>query len=79
MAANGESSATKKIVVQKDGPYRVCGGIPLVRKVQVVSEYGEPLTWDGRDARGRALPTGVYFCTIESGGSSTSRKIVLSE
>ena len=37
------------------------------------------VTWDGRDARGRALPTGVYFCTIESGGNSTSRKVVLSE
>lgn len=36
---------TKKIVVQKDGPYVVYGGIPLVRKTQVVSEYGEPLTW----------------------------------
>jgi hypothetical protein len=37
------------------------------------------VTWDGRDARGCALPTGVYFCTIESGGNSTSRKIVRSE
>ena len=35
----------KKIVVQIDGPYAVRGDIPLVRKTQVVSEYGEPLTW----------------------------------
>jgi CDGSH-type Zn-finger protein len=35
----------KKIVVTRDGPYVVRGGIPLVRKTQVVSEYGEPLTW----------------------------------
>jgi CDGSH-type Zn-finger protein len=35
----------KRIEVQPDGPYRVYGGIPLVRKTQVVSEYGEPLTW----------------------------------
>lgn len=34
-----------KIFVSKNGPYVVSGGIPLVRKVQVVSEYGEPLTW----------------------------------
>lgn len=34
-----------KIVIRKDGPYVVRGGIPLVRKTQVVSEYGEPLTW----------------------------------
>lgn len=47
MATNSEteSNALKKIVVQKDGPYIVYGGIPLVRKSQVVSEYGEPLTW----------------------------------
>jgi CDGSH-type Zn-finger protein len=35
----------KKIVVQANGPYRVQGDIPLVRKTQVVSEHGEPLTW----------------------------------
>jgi CDGSH-type Zn-finger protein len=36
---------TKKIIVRKNGPYVVFGGIPLVRKTQVVSEFGEPLTW----------------------------------
>ena len=35
----------KKIEVCSDGPYIVTGGIPLVRKIQVVSELGEPLTW----------------------------------
>ena len=36
---------TKKIEIIKDGPYYVSGGVPLVRKTQVVSENGEPLTW----------------------------------
>jgi CDGSH-type Zn-finger protein len=36
---------SKRIEVEEDGPYTVCGSVPLVRKVQVVSEYGEPLTW----------------------------------
>jgi CDGSH-type Zn-finger protein len=40
-----EPNAGQKIVVQANGPYTVQGGIPLVRKTQVVSEYGEPLTW----------------------------------
>ena len=35
----------KKIEIMKDGPYVVHGDLPLVRKEQVVSEYGEPLTW----------------------------------
>lgn len=34
-----------KIVIRKDGPYMVEGKIPLVHKTQVVSEFGEPLTW----------------------------------
>jgi len=35
----------KRIRIKPNGPYRVEGGIPLVRKTQVVSELGEPLTW----------------------------------
>lgn len=38
----GEQSA-RKIIVKPDGPYTVQGNIVLVRKVQVVSEYGEPI------------------------------------
>jgi CDGSH-type Zn-finger protein len=40
-----EPDNEKKIVVQKDGPYVVYGDVPLVRKEQVVTEYGEPITW----------------------------------
>ena len=35
----------KCIIIEKDGPYHVMGGIPLVAKTQVVSENGEPLAW----------------------------------
>ena len=35
----------KKIPVRPDGPYLVRGGIPLVRKSQIMSEDGEPLSW----------------------------------
>lgn len=35
----------KRIVVRKNGSYRVEGGIPLAHKLQVVSEFGEPLAW----------------------------------
>jgi CDGSH-type Zn-finger protein len=34
-----------RIIVEKDGPYVVQGNVPLVHKTQIVSEYGEPLTW----------------------------------
>jgi CDGSH-type Zn-finger protein len=40
-----DAGSDKRIVITEDGPYMAQGGIPLVRKTQVVSEYGEPLTW----------------------------------
>jgi CDGSH-type Zn-finger protein len=36
---------SRRIVVIKNGPYSVEGDVPLVIKSQVVSEHGEPLTW----------------------------------
>lgn len=40
-----DAGGVMKIVVEEHGAYRVEGGVPLVRKTQVVSEQGEPLTW----------------------------------
>lgn len=40
-----ETHPGKLIVVEKNGPYVVHGDVALVRKTQVVSEYGEPMTW----------------------------------
>ncbi|MFN8596066.1 MAG: CDGSH iron-sulfur domain-containing protein [Anaerolineae bacterium] len=34
-----------KIAIEKNGPYVIHGPVPLVRKQQVVSEHGEPMTW----------------------------------
>jgi CDGSH-type Zn-finger protein/uncharacterized Fe-S cluster protein YjdI len=42
---NNSTNSEKKITIIKNGPYKVRGKVPLVRKTQVVSEYGEPLTW----------------------------------
>jgi CDGSH-type Zn-finger protein len=58
-------SDEKKIVVQPNGPFRVYGSIPLVRKTQVVSEQGEPLTW----RRGETLPTGETYDLCRCGHS----------
>lgn len=44
----------KKITIRPNGPYRVSGNIPLVRKTQVVSEHGEPLSWE----KNREIETG---------------------
>ena len=46
--SNPEEKSTtskKKIIINENGSYLVQGKIPLVHKTQVVSEFGEPLTW----------------------------------
>ena len=55
-----------KIVVQEKGPYRVYGNVPLVRKAQVVSEHGEPLTW----RKGEAIETNGTYDLCRCGQSS---------
>jgi CDGSH-type Zn-finger protein len=57
----------KRIVVEEDGPYQVYGDIPLVRKTQVVSEYGEPLTWK----REETIETSEAYELCRCGESTT--------
>ena len=47
-----------KIVVQMDGPYRIEGEIPLVKKTQVVTEHGEPIAWKKEED---IHQTGTYY------------------
>ena len=57
----------KKIVIEENGPYRVEGDVPLVRKSQIVSEYGEPLTWQKEEF----LPTSGTYELCRCGQTST--------
>jgi CDGSH-type Zn-finger protein len=45
MSRESESRCTRRIEITWNGPYLVYGGVPLVAKTQVVSDYGEPLAW----------------------------------
>jgi len=46
MSDNTESEHDiPKIVIMQNGSYHVFGDVPLVHKTQIVSENGEPLTW----------------------------------
>ena len=40
-----EPQEAGKIIVRKNGPYVVYNRLPLVRKEQIISEHGEPLSW----------------------------------
>jgi CDGSH-type Zn-finger protein len=63
---NGPISREKKwIEIIKNGPYVVHGGVPLVRKMQIVSEFGEPLTW----STGETFETGEAYDLCRCGGS----------
>jgi len=37
------------------------------------------LTWDGRDARGHPMPTGAYFCRLESRLNQAVGRFILVE
>jgi CDGSH-type Zn-finger protein len=56
-----------RITVEKNGPYIVHGAVPLVHKTQIVSEYGEPLTWQ----KGATLQTDEPYRLCRCGQSAT--------
>jgi hypothetical protein len=51
----------------------------LARSLHVTGEVGSEaaLEWDGKGEDGGDLPAGVYFLSLESGGSRSTRKVVL--
>lgn len=59
--------STQTITIQRNGPYAVRGGIPLVLKSAVVSEHGEPLTWK----KEAVLSTDNFYRLCRCGQSST--------
>jgi len=61
-----DSDQRKRIVVTKDGPYVVFGNVPLLYKIQIVSEHGEPLTWK----TGEAIPTPEVYQLCRCGHTS---------
>ena len=61
-----DTNIDKKIVVRKNGSYIVHGDVPLVRKAQVVSEHGEPLTWK----KGETIETSEPYALCCCGQSS---------
>ena len=61
-----------KIVIRENGPYRVYGNVPLVHKTQVVSEYGEPLTWKKeKDYNAKPKEGKDYYSLCRCGQSKT--------
>lgn len=59
--------AGPRIVVTKDGPYRIEGGVPLLRTAIVKTEQGEPVDWD----EGPEFETTETYELCRCGNSST--------
>ena len=61
-----QTSAKKgKIVVTKDGPYLVSGGLPLCTEISIAGEEGEPERWE----KGKAYPAGANYALCRCGRS----------
>ncbi|MDZ7385606.1 MAG: T9SS type A sorting domain-containing protein [candidate division KSB1 bacterium] len=57
--------------------HNLAGQLVTVLLDDVVSAGPHTLVWDGRDARGRNLPSGVYLCQVGVGATRHASKIVL--
>ncbi|HEX9653099.1 MAG TPA: FlgD immunoglobulin-like domain containing protein, partial [bacterium] len=49
--------------------------VTLVNGPKSVGEYS--ITWNGRNAYGEEVPTGIYLCSLEVGDKQLSRKLLL--
>jgi CDGSH-type Zn-finger protein len=65
MATDEPLNLPAQIVVEDDGPYTITGGIPVVRKIQLVSEAGEPLAWKVQST----IETSSEYCLCRCGHS----------
>ena len=57
----------RRVVVTRNGPYRVEGGVPLIRTAVVETVRGEPIAWD----EGPSFDTAETYELCRCGHSST--------
>ena len=75
------SQSVLRYVLPRTGKVRLAIHDVLGRRIALLAEEREDagahsVTWDGRDARGTAVPAGVYWARLESGGEAVARKLV---
>ncbi|MCH7548671.1 MAG: aryl-sulfate sulfotransferase [Candidatus Krumholzibacteriota bacterium] len=57
--------------------YDVAGRLVATLMDQAVSPGTGSVTWNGRDNRGRIVPSGVYFYKLHADGTAQTRKMIL--
>ena len=70
LAESGDPTAYLKIT-------NSAGQVAREFKVAQSDSRSHAIQWDGRDARGRSLPNGVYFCHLYTGNNSYTHKIIM--
>jgi CDGSH-type Zn-finger protein len=63
---NRMTNNVERIAVKPNGPYIVQGGVPLVSKTPVISEYSEPFTWKKDEVLGAAEQYTLCRCSQSS-------------
>ena len=67
--------------VARQGPtlviYDVRGAVVKVLADRWMSVGPHSVRWNGEDGRGRPAASGIYFCVLDHGGLTQSRKLVL--
>ena len=59
------------------GVYSVSGGRVATLIATEIGRGPHSITWNGRDDRGRSLPSGIYFYRLAAGSCMETRKMVL--
>ena len=69
-ASAGEATRVSVIVTDAGGR--------ILRQVWhgTLSAERQPIGWDGRDGRGRAVPAGVYWVVVRAGGATRTLRLV---
>jgi hypothetical protein len=71
-AGSGEGAVEMKLSI-----YDVSGRLVRSLVDAPLSAGRHSVAWDGRDARGRSVPSGIYFARVSGRGTSLTHKMVV--
>lgn len=78
----GRDGAVLRFDLQQDAPVKISiynAGGRLVRSLDLgeLAARSYRIPWDGRDAAGRQVPSGVYYCRFRAGAVREQRSVVI--